>query len=43
MLSQPIFDWKVPDKYVELSNFEMEVANILLAKAFDLKDEKLPS
>ena len=40
MLSQPVFDWKVPDRYVELLNFEMEVANIVQAKTCDLNDEE---
>ena len=33
--SQPAFDWKVPDRYVELLNFEMEVSDVLQAKAYD--------
>ena len=40
MLSQPAFDWKVPERYVELSNFEMEVSNVLQAKAYDPDDEE---
>ena len=35
-----MFDWKAPDRYVELLNFEMEVANILQPKAYDLNDEE---
>ena len=43
MLSRPSFDWKVPDRYVKLVNFEMMVANVLQAKEYDLNDkEKVP-
>ena len=43
MLSQPVFDWKVPDRYMQLVNFEMEVADLFQAKAYDLSDkEKVP-
>ena len=28
MLSQPAFNWKALDRYVELLNFEMEVTNV---------------
>ena len=28
-LRQPSFDWKAPDKYVELLNFEIEITNKL--------------
>lgn len=40
MLSQPVFDWKAPDSYVELLNLEMEVANVLQAKVDDLNYEE---
>ena len=33
MLGQPAFDRKAPDRYVELLNFKMKVANELQAKA----------
>ena len=39
-LSQPAFDWKAPDRYVELLNFEIKVATILQAKVSDLTDEE---
>ena len=39
MLSQPQFYWKPPGRYVELE-FEMEVANLLQAKAYNLNDEE---
>ena len=43
MMSQPAFNWKVPDRYVELLNFEMHVANVLQADAHDLIEEgKVP-
>ena len=43
MQSQPAFEWKVPDRYVELLNFKMEVANILQTKGYDLNyKEKVP-
>ena len=28
MLTQAAFDWKTPDRYVELLHFEMEVENV---------------
>ena len=34
-LRQPSFDWKAPDKYVELLNFEIEVVNILQTRTYD--------
>ena len=40
MLSQPAFDWKGPDRYVEMWDFEMEVANMLQEKTYDLNDEE---
>ena len=43
MLSQPTLNWKAPDRYLELLKCEMEVANILQTKAYDLNDEdKVP-
>ena len=43
MLSQPVFNWKAPDMYVELLNFEMEVGNMPQVKAYDLSEqEKVP-
>ena len=38
-LRQPSFDWKAPDKYVELLSFEMEVMNLLYTKTYELNDE----
>ena len=40
MLSQQTFDWKVPDRYVELFHFEMEIANVLQVKTHDLNDKE---
>ena len=40
MLSQPAFSWNTPDRYVELFNFEIEVANVLQEKVYDLSDEE---
>ena len=40
MLSQPVFDWKAPDRYMELLNFEMEVVNVLQGKACDHNNEE---
>ena len=40
MLSQLVVNWKVPDGYVELLNFKMEVAGILQMKVYDLNDEE---
>ena len=43
-LNQPSFDRKVPDRYVTMLNFEMEVANMLQTKAYYLNDEeKVPN
>ena len=42
-LRQQSFDWKAPDKYVELLIFEMEVRNMLQTRTYELKDEdKVP-
>ena len=38
MMSLPALNWKVPDRYLELLNFEMEVENVLQAEAYDLVD-----
>ena len=38
-MSQPAFNWKVCDRYVELLNFEMEVENVLKAEAYDVSEE----
>ena len=40
MLSQPAFKWKAPYRYVELLNFEIEVANVLQAEPYDLSEER---
>ena len=43
MLSQAAFDWKAPERYVELLYFKMKVANVLQAKVCNLNDkEKVP-
>ena len=39
-LEKPSFNWSAQDRYVELLNFEMEVTNILKAKAYELTDEE---
>ena len=42
-VSQSAFDWNMPDRYVKLLNFKIEVANILQMKSHDLNDEeKMP-
>ena len=42
-LRQPVFDWKAPDRNIELLNFEMEVTNILQTRAYELNDvERVP-
>ena len=42
-LRQPSFNWNVPNKYVELLCFEMEVMNILQTKTYKLTVEgKVP-
>ena len=40
MLSQSAFNWKAPDRYVELLNFQKGVANVFQAKVYDLSDEE---
>ena len=40
MLSKPAYDWKGPDRYVELLNFKMEVANVWQTQAYDLNDSE---
>ena len=40
MLSQPVFDGKVLDGYVELLNFEKEGTIILQMKMYDINDEE---
>ena len=39
MMSQPVFNQKVPDRYVELLNVEMEVVNVLQLEAYDHSEE----
>ena len=44
MLSQPAFDWKAPEMYLEPLKFGTEVPNILQLKVCDRKDEeKVPA
>ena len=44
MMSQPACNWKAPDRYVELLNFEMEIANMLQAKCMILiRSRRFPS
>ena len=38
-LRQPSFDWKAPDKYVELLSLQMEVINIPKTKTYNKNDE----
>ena len=40
MLNQPAFNLKAPDRYVELLNFEMQVANVPKTKVYDLNEEE---
>ena len=42
-LKQSSFNWNAPDKYVELLNFEMEIANVLQTKMCKItEEEKVP-
>ena len=34
-LKQPIFDWKAANKYLELSNFELEVKNMFMTNSIN--------
>ena len=40
ILSQLAFNWKIPDRYVELLNFKIWMENILQMKMYDLDDER---
>ena len=40
MLSKPVFNWKAPDRYVELLHFAVEVTNMLQAKVYELNEEE---
>ena len=40
MLSQPTFNWEAPDRYLELLKFEVELVNVLQARAYDLNNEE---
>ena len=43
VLKQPTFDWKMPDEYHELNNFEIEVRNFFLINNYNIQDsEKVP-
>ena len=37
---KPEFNWKAPDRYVQLLNFKIEVVNILKVKVYDINDEE---
>ena len=39
MISETVFNWKEPDRYVELLYFEMEVADVFQAEMYALSDE----
>ena len=40
MMNHQAFSWQESDRYVELFNFEMEVANVIQAKVYDLSQER---
>ena len=40
VLRQPAFNWKGPDRYVELLNFEMEIAKVLQTRVHDVSDKE---
>ena len=43
-LRQPIFDWKVANKYQKLCDFEIEVWNIFMTKKYNVQEsEKIPA
>ena len=39
-LRQPVFNWKAPDKYLELWNVEIGVINTLQIKVYELNNEE---
>ena len=44
VLWPPAFNWKMPDRYIELLNFEMAVTKILQTRTYELNvDEKTPT
>ena len=38
VLKQPMFNWKSPDKYIELYNFNIEVNNLFLTNRYLIQD-----
>ena len=43
VLSQPMFDWKVADKYQESYNFEIEAKNIFMIHNYNTQEcERVP-
>ena len=40
MMSQPVFNLKVPNRYVKLLSFEMEAANVLQTEVYDISEER---
>ena len=40
VLNKPMFDWKSPDKYLELHNFEIEIKNIFLTNSYNIQESK---
>ena len=40
MLEKPRFNWDMPDRYVKLLNFQLEMMNILETRAYEINDEE---
>ena len=41
VLKQPTFNWKPPDKYKELCNFEIYVKNIFITYSYNILDSQI--
>ena len=39
-LKQLIFDWKIPDNYHKLCNFEKEIKNIFMTKNYNIQESE---
>ena len=43
MLKEPMFDWKLLDRYIELCYFEIEIKDLFLTNNYSIQErEKLP-
>ena len=40
-VKHPMFDWKFPDKYYELHNFEIEMKKTFLTNNYNIQESKI--